>query len=215
MTIKHKVFAAYSVLKAEDVNDYLMNQACVDVTSITELANIPTGVDLARVTSTGGQLYSRGTNGAWNLVGMEPGCVATASAPLTSSSVPGNAVWGPGAFTVTAQRGGWAAGAADRLVAPSELTAAGLYVVTVNYNTGTGGSGWGARNFAQVNVNSTDVNNPTLRSPIGSTGDTRGTATWLLQIPASATLYFTFFTSHVGYTATSTDVRLSRVDAAL
>jgi hypothetical protein len=67
MTIKHKVFAAYSVLKAADVNEYLMNQVAVELDTVGELSSVPSGVDLVRIN--GGQVFSREGGSVWKQIG--------------------------------------------------------------------------------------------------------------------------------------------------
>src|SRR4051794_25204238 len=64
MTIKHKLFAPYTVLKAVDVNDYLMNQATVNVGTASELTGIATEVKIAYVTDEG-RVYVRGSGNVW------------------------------------------------------------------------------------------------------------------------------------------------------
>lgn len=71
MTIRHKTFVPYEVLKADELNSYVANQAVVKVDTVGELASLPAAVNVAYVaTGTGavGQLYSRGPSG-WVLVG--------------------------------------------------------------------------------------------------------------------------------------------------
>lgn len=88
MTINHKTFAPYSVLKAADVNDLLMNQTVVNVDTASDLASMPTEVDLAYVKDEF-RLYMRGTGNVWAPV-------------LRGKSGGGNVVTnGSGDFTVT------------------------------------------------------------------------------------------------------------------
>lgn len=64
MTIKHKVFVPYTVLKAQDMNDYLMNQSAVSVDTAGELTSIPAGVAVATVKSEG-RVYVKDASGIW------------------------------------------------------------------------------------------------------------------------------------------------------
>lgn len=63
MTIMHKVFAANSVFKSDDLNNYLMNQTVVKVDTEAELLNLPANVRAAFVTGTGAIAVYDGT--AW------------------------------------------------------------------------------------------------------------------------------------------------------
>lgn len=62
MAIKYKTFAAYAVLKADDLNTFIMPQTCVYADLVSELASIATTVKLAYVA---GYLYVRNSSNVW------------------------------------------------------------------------------------------------------------------------------------------------------
>lgn len=82
MTIKHKVFAAYSVLKATDVNEYLMNQTAVSVDNESELVSVPSAVKLAFAAATN-KLFGRTSSTTWGQIHVSGGM---ARAVLTQST---------------------------------------------------------------------------------------------------------------------------------
>lgn len=70
MTIEQKTFAAYSILTADDVNNYLMNQVVVQVTTTAELSSVPTTVKAAWTADTG-SLYARDASGTWQMMATQ------------------------------------------------------------------------------------------------------------------------------------------------
>jgi len=84
MTIKQKVFAAYSVLTAADMNAFAANQV-VQVDSNSELTGVASTTKVAWI---GGALKVKGTDGVWRAAGSP----ITVTTPFTDK---------PGSYGVT------------------------------------------------------------------------------------------------------------------
>lgn len=128
MSIKHKVFAAYSVLKAEDVNNYLMDQTVVSVDLESDLSSLPSTVKVAYVTGNG-RTYTRSSTSAWRYTsgGATPFMKVRRTTAVTTTAN----TWWPVPWQSTLDSTDatmWNVASPTRLVAPVQ----GIYTVSAS-----------------------------------------------------------------------------------